>query len=144
MAGPPTRMLRWAVVLLRLDPVEGHEQAGQRPVLVVSYDPFHHLGLMTVVPITSARTEPRYPGDVVLPAGEAGLARPGIIICSQVRTVSVLRIVVERTVERSGLPYLRSPAIRAAVRDALAHHLALDVRPPIDGADGTATYRHTE
>jgi len=30
------RSWRWAVLWVRLDPVEGHEQAGRRPVLVVS------------------------------------------------------------------------------------------------------------
>ena|GEM_PF-790608 len=135
------RELRWAVVLLRLDPVEGHEQAGQRPAVVVSYEPFHHLGLLTVAPITSARTEPRLPGDVVIPAGEAGLARAGVIICSQVRTVSVLRIIAERIGASGGLRYVRDPTIRASVRQALAHHLALDVRPVVDGAEGSARFR---
>jgi mRNA-degrading endonuclease toxin of MazEF toxin-antitoxin module len=35
-----SRRLRWAVVIARLDPVEGHEQAGTRRALVVSYEPF--------------------------------------------------------------------------------------------------------
>ena len=59
VAGVTSSLLRWAVVWVRLDPVEGHEQAGQRPVLMVSYEPFHSLGLLTVVPITAARTAPR-------------------------------------------------------------------------------------
>lgn len=142
-AGAAERTLRWAVIWLRLDPVEGHEQAGQRPVLVVSYEPFHHLGLMTVVPITSARTAPRLPGDVAIPAGHAGLTRPGVIICSQIRTVSVLRIMVDQ-VEVGGLRYLVEPAIRADVRRALAHHLALDMRPLVDGAAGEARFREGE
>lgn len=135
----PRGELRWAVVLLQLDPVEGHEQAGQRPVLVVSYESFHRLGLMTVVPLTSARTAPRLPGDVAIPAGEAGLQRPGVIICSQVRTVSMHRIVSDRATA-AGLRYLTDAAIRRQVREALAHHLALDVRPGVDGADGTARF----
>ena len=138
-----TRALRWAVVLVGLDPVEGHEQAGQRPVLVVSYEPFHQLGVMTVVPITSARTSPRLPGDVALSEGEAGLSRPGILVCSQVRTISVLRIVADRVIA-GGPRYITSPAIRAEVRDALAHHLGLDVRPELDGAEGTAQFRNQD
>lgn len=134
------RSLRWSVVLVGLDPTTGHEQAGQRPVLVVSYEPLHQLGLMTVVPITSARTTPRLPGDVALPAGEAGLTRPGVLVCSQVRTISILRIVAERTIA-GGLRYLESPMLRADVRSALAHHFALDMRPALDGAEGTTVYR---
>lgn len=128
------RQLRWAVVLIRLDPVEGHEQAGERPCLVVSYEPFHNMGLMTVVPITSARTEPRLPGDIALPAGEAGLARPGVVICSHVRTVSVLRIVSPRTAG-GRIQYVMNPALRARIREALGHHLGLDIRPEADGAE---------
>ena len=134
------RLLRWAVLLVRLDPVEGHEQAGQLPILVVSYEPFHQMGLLTVVPITSARAAPRLPGDVAIPAGEAGLTRSGVIICSQLRTISLLRVVAERGTA-NGLRYVISPVIRQQVREAIAHHMGLDVRAPIDGADGTAQYR---
>ena len=122
------------MVLVRLDPVEGHEQAGQRPVLVVSYEPFHNVGLMTVVPITSARAQPRLPGDVAIQAGEAGLAKPGVIVCSQIRTLSVLRIVSSRT-SAGEIQYLTRPAARAQVREALGHHLGLDMRPMADGAE---------
>jgi mRNA interferase MazF len=131
--------LRWAVVLVQLDPVEGHEQAGQRPVLVVSYEPFHRLSLMTIVPITSARIAPRLPGDVAIPAGEAGLSRAGVIICSQIRTIAVRRMVSDRAAGGS-LRYITSSAIRRQVREALAHHLALDVRAAADGADGAARF----
>lgn len=95
---------------------------------------------MTVVPITSARTAPRLPGDIVLPAGEAGLIRPGILICSQVRTISVQRIVTYRAAAGT-LRFIADPSIRRQVREALAHHLGLDIRPPSDGADGTADFR---
>jgi mRNA interferase MazF len=131
--------LRWAVVLVQLDPVEGHEQAGQRPVLVVSYEPFHRLGLMTIVPITSARIAPHLPGDVAIPAGEAGLSRAGVIICSQIRTISVHCMVSDRAAGGS-LRDITSSAIRRQVREALAHHLALDVRAAADGADEAARF----
>ena len=137
------RTLRWAVVLVRLDPTEGHEQAGQRPVLVVSYEPLHQLGVMTVVPITSARTTPRLPGDVALPAGEAGLPRPGVLICSQVRTITVLRIVTKHPIA-GAVRYVTSPAVRRQVREELAHHFGLDVRAGPDGADGSADFRERD
>ncbi len=124
-----TRRLRWTVVVVRLDPVEGHEQAGRRRVLVVSYEPFHRSGLITVCPISAARSDPRYPGDVAIPVGEAGQSRPGVIICSQVRTISGGRIMSNPVVG-----VVTDVAIRAAVRNALAHHLALDVPELLDGA----------
>lgn len=123
-----TRRLRWTVVVVKLDPVEGHEQAGRRRVLVVSYEPFHRSGLITVCPISAARSNPRYPGDVAIPVGEAGQTQPGVIICSQVRTIASGRIT------SNPVGVVTNVAIRAAVRNALAHHLALDVPALLDGA----------
>jgi mRNA interferase ChpB len=79
VAGP---QLRWAVVIVDLDPTEGHEQAGQRRALFVSYEAFHRSGLLTVCPITAAREKPRYPGEVAIPAGEGGQTKGGLILCA--------------------------------------------------------------
>lgn len=123
-----TDRLRWSVVVVDLDPVEGHDQAGRRRALVVSYEPFHRSGLMTVCPITAARTEARYPGDVPIDAGRAGQTRAGVIICSQIRTISTRRI------RGQPLGTVGDPVTRAAIRHALAHHLGLDVPAVLDGA----------
>ena len=120
-----TGPLRWAVVVVGPDPAKGHEQAGKRRVLVVSYEPFHRSGLMTVCPITAARSEPRYPGEVAIPAGEAGQTKPGVIMCAQVRTVTQGRF--------RGQPLgILSTHTRRQVRRALAHHLGLDIPAVID------------
>jgi len=114
------------MVVVALDPVVGHEQAGTRRALVVSYEPFHRSGLMTVCPVTVARTEARFPGDVAIPPGEAGQTKPGVIICSQVRTISVQRMV--------GAPvgFLTDAVLRRRVRHALAHHVGLDIPATLD------------
>jgi len=121
--------LRWAVIRVRLDPAEGHEQGGTRRALVVSNDPFHRSGRMCVAPITAARGTARYPAEVPIAAGDAGQTKPGVILCHQVRTITVERIA-------SAVPegYLAPGAIRAAVRAALAHHLGLDIPAVVDGA----------
>ena len=126
MAGVTARPLRWAVVDVGLDPAEGPEQAGERRVLVVSYEPFHRSELMTVCPITAARAEPRHPGEVAISAGEAGQTKPGIIMCGQVRTVTQQRI--------RGQPVgiVSTPQTRRNVRRALAHHLGLDIPALVD------------
>jgi len=123
-------LLRWSVVMVKLDPVEGHEQAGERRALVVSYEPFHRSGLATVCPITAARSEPRYPGDVPIRTGEAGQTRDGVILCSQVRTVSLGRV------RSAPIGLVQDPAVRRAVRASLAHHLGLDIPALADGARG--------
>ena len=124
MRGP----LRWSVVIVDLDPVEGHEQAGRRRALVVSYEPFHRSGLATVCPVSAARSEARYPGDVPIPVGEAGQTREGVIVTSQVRTISLRRI------RSSPLGTIGDRSLRRAVRAALAHHLGLDIPAIADGA----------
>ena len=124
LSGP----LRWSVVIVDLDPVAGHEQAGERRALVVSYEPFHRSGLATVCPITAARATARYPGDVPIPAGEAGQTRDGVILTSQVRTISL------RRVRSAPLGSVMDPSLRRAVRAGLAHHLGLDIPAIADGA----------
>ena len=120
--------LRWAVVRLALDPATGHERGGTRRALVVSYEPFHRSGLATVCPITASRHEARYPGEVVIPVGAAGQSRPGLVLCQQVRTISLERVVDTRDGR------VTDPGLRRAVRLALAHHLGLDIPAVDDGA----------
>lgn len=122
--------LRWAVLLVDLDPVEGHEQSGKRRVLVVSLEAFHRSGLVLACPITAARPEAQRLGEVAIPVGEAGQTKPGVILCFQARTMSLLRV------ERSQRPhYLTDPKIRGQVRAALAMFAGLDAPGLEDGAD---------
>jgi len=131
VARPP---LRWAVVIVDLDSTEGHEQAGSRRALVVSYEAFHRSGLLTVCPITAARSTPRYPGEIAITTGEAGQTKDGLILCAQVRTISVRRVRAAGIQPGGGVAHLNNPAIRAAVRIALGHHLGLDIPVLADGA----------
>jgi mRNA interferase MazF len=123
--------LRWAIVIVDLDPVEGHEQAGTRRALVVSYEPFHRSRLATVCPITAARTETRYPGDVPIRAGIAGQTRDAVVITSQVRTISLDRV------RSQPVGVIADPALRRSVRRALAHHLGLDIPSIADAPTAT-------
>jgi mRNA interferase MazF len=129
--------LRWAVLITNLDPVRGHEQGGTRRVLVVSYEAFHRSASMTVCPITAARGVARYPHEVALPVGEAGQTRPGVILCHQVRTISLLRV----PGAPSPVGFLSDPSLREQVRVALAGHLGLDIPARLDGATGTRTFK---
>jgi mRNA-degrading endonuclease toxin of MazEF toxin-antitoxin module len=121
-------------VIVDLDPTEGHEQAGSRRALVVSYEAFHRSGLLTICPITAARSRPRYPGEVAIPAGEGGQTKDGLILCAQVRTVSVRRIRASAILPDGAIAYVMDRTIRSAVRAALRHHLGLDIPPLADGA----------
>ncbi len=125
-----TERLRWSIVIAELDPSVGHEQRGPRRVLIVSYEPFHRSGMATVCPI-SARP-PRYLGEVPLPRGHAGQTEDAVVLCHQLRTVHLARVTSYKV---GGAPQrLIDPLIRGQVRTALAHHLGLDIRTPLDGA----------
>jgi mRNA interferase MazF len=121
---------RWSVVIIDLDPVVGHEQAGQRRALVVSYEPFHRSGMATVCPISSRLQ--KYPGEVAVPAGHAGQTLDGVVLVHQVRTIDLRRATtfdIAGTAQR-----VVDPSIRREIRNALAHHLGLDIPAAADGA----------
>jgi mRNA-degrading endonuclease toxin of MazEF toxin-antitoxin module len=117
------------VLVFDLDPTHGHEQGGERRGLIVSYEPLHAAGMVAVCPITAARTDPARPAEVRIPVGEAGQTKPGIILCHQVRTISLLRARPDGTMK-----HVTDAGIRTEVREALAMHLGLDVPGLSDGA----------
>ena len=130
MAALTDAPLRWAVVLVDLDPPRGHEQAGTRRALVVSYESFHRSGMATVCPITTR--QPKYPGEVTVPSGHAGQTRDGLVLCHQVRTLDLTRVTALEIGGR--VQYVTDPTVRAAVREALLHQLGLDAPAVTDGA----------
>jgi mRNA interferase MazF len=83
---------RGDVWLAELDPTRGREQAGRRPVLVVSADVYNQgpSGLVVVVPITS--TVRGIPLHAHLVPPEGGLRVDSAILCDQVRTIAKERL----------------------------------------------------
>lgn len=75
-----------------LDPTTGREQAGFRPVLVVSNDWFNQLenSLVFIVPFTSRNRGIAY--HVPVEAGNGGLPKDCVIMCEQLRSVDVSRL----------------------------------------------------
>lgn len=96
---------------------------------------------MTVCPITAARSVARYPNEVAIPVGEAGQTKPGVILCHQVRTISVPRVNAMGTVPQLPIGYLTDPLLRDQVRYALARHLGLGIPATIDGAAGNGVFK---
>jgi mRNA interferase MazF len=130
MTAAADRPLRWSIVVVDLDPTVGHEQRGRRRALVVSYEPFHRSGLAAVCPVTTRA--PRYPGEVLIPAGHAGQTRDGLILVHQVRTIDLRRVRAFQV--RGAAQHVTDRSVRRAVRSALAHHFGLDVPAAADGA----------
>jgi mRNA-degrading endonuclease toxin of MazEF toxin-antitoxin module len=72
-----------------LDPAEGHEQKGRRPVLVISPDAFNQVTKVPVVlPITSGGNFARSAGFAVSLTG-AGTKTTGVIRCDQPRALDL-------------------------------------------------------
>lgn len=85
------RVLRGEVRWADLNPVRGREQAGRRPVLVVSHDVFNeHSGTVIALAITSQPQQAGYPLTLELSSG--GLPKRSWVKMSQIRTLSVERI----------------------------------------------------
>lgn len=85
---------RWDIVWVDFGQPVGHEQGKRRPALVVSHDGFNSAtGLMTVCPLTSARTAVKYASEVAFPALPGILDLPGVLLAQQIRTVSQERLV---------------------------------------------------
>jgi mRNA-degrading endonuclease toxin of MazEF toxin-antitoxin module len=102
-----------------LDPGVGHEQAGQRRALVVSYEAFHASGMAAVCPV-SARA-PKYPGEVPVRQGHAGQTKDAVILCHQVRTIDLSRVTAMNVAGRT--QYATDVRVRRDVR--LASHATL-------------------
>jgi len=85
------RVLRGEVRWADLNPVRGGEQAGRRPVLILSHDVFNQRsGTVIAVAITSQ--EPRAGFPLTLESKAAGLPKRSWIKISQIRTLSVDRL----------------------------------------------------
>lgn len=102
----------WQAWWADLDPVRGHEQAGIRPVLIVS-SPFHlrltRTTVLTVLPLTT-RPRPRllHRVTVDLPG-----QRTGYVITEQLRSIAADRLSGERPL------YELPPDKIAEIRDVL-------------------------
>lgn len=74
-----------------LDPVRGREQAGRRPVLVLSHEVFNERsGTVIAVAISSEPPRAGYPLTVAL--GSEGLPKKSWVKVSQIRTLSTARL----------------------------------------------------
>ena len=85
------RVLRGEVYWADLNPVKGREQAGRRPVLVISHDVFNERsGTVIAMAITSQTQRAGFPLNLEIT--EAELPKRSWLKISQIRTLSVLRL----------------------------------------------------
>ena len=85
------RILRGEIRWAELNPARGHEQAGRRPVMILSHDVFNERS-GTVIALALTSREPRAGFPLTLESKAAGLTKRSWIKISQIRTLSVDRI----------------------------------------------------
>lgn len=87
-------MKRGEIYDARLEPVEGSEQGGTRPVIIVSRDAINaYSPVVLAVPCTTYQTGKRvYPTQVLIQSPDGGLTNDSIAMADQVRVLSKTRL----------------------------------------------------
>ena len=85
---------QWNIFWVDLEPVRGSEQAGKRPVLVISVEEVNQLlPLVTVLPLTSLKRGRKvYPIEILLLSKDTGLSKDSIAMSHQIRAISKERL----------------------------------------------------
>jgi mRNA interferase MazF len=86
------RPARGEIWWVELDPTVGSEQAGRRPLLVLSADRFQAIQDRLLIGIPLTRTMRSYPFHIVATAEQTGLPSDSTIMCEQLRVVSMERM----------------------------------------------------
>jgi mRNA interferase MazF len=85
------RILRGDILWADLDPTQGSEQAGLRPVVVLSEDVFNERS-GTVIAMALTSQEPRVGFPLVFELTNARLPKRSWVKVSQIRTLSIKRL----------------------------------------------------
>lgn len=86
-------MRRGDVVRLGFDPIQGSEQGGERPAVVVSPDLINQYSpVILVAPITSKKTERVYPFEVLIEPPDGGLRLRSKASLIQLRAIDKSRV----------------------------------------------------
>ncbi|HPA44849.1 MAG TPA: type II toxin-antitoxin system PemK/MazF family toxin [bacterium] len=84
-------ILRGEIYWADLGPTKGHEQAGERPVLVISHDVFNeHSGTVIAMALTSQPQKAGFP--LTLELDDTSLPKKSWVKIGQVRTLSIERL----------------------------------------------------
>ncbi|MFL5803137.1 MAG: type II toxin-antitoxin system PemK/MazF family toxin [Roseiflexaceae bacterium] len=109
---------RGDIYFINLNPVQGREQAGQRPVVILSIDAINRLPLVVTVVVGTkgANISRDYPTNVRIAPTESGLPIETVFLCFQIRSLDANRFPATRAGRLSGQALER---VEAAVRYCL-------------------------
>lgn len=113
---------KWEIYFLNLDPIQGSEQRGIRPVLVISNDAVNaHLPLFTCIPFSSVKPGAKiYPTEIFLNQAQSGLPKDSVLMLQQIRTVSTTRISGNKISE------INDPILQATINQGIKDYFDLD------------------
>ena len=109
---------QWGIFWADLDPSKGSEQAGHRPVLVISAEEVNQaLPIVAVLSLTSVKPGRKvYPTETLLEASITGLPKDSIAMAHQIRAISK-----ERLGERCG--GIEDESVRERIKAAAKTYL---------------------
>lgn len=84
---------RSEIYFVNLNPVQGREQSGERPVLVISTDQINCLPLVVTVVVGTkgANINRNYPTNVRVSPQDSGLTIETVFLCFQIRSLDSKR-----------------------------------------------------
>ena len=88
-----TELVRGAVVRMKLDPVVGSEQGGERPALILSPDPINnHSPIIVIAPLTTKKLDRVRPFETVIDPPDGGLPRRSKVLLLHISGLDKRRI----------------------------------------------------
>lgn len=88
------RLKRGEIWLANLDPSQGSEQAGTRPIIVFQNDFISQFSTTTIViPLTTNQRRASLPVCIPIQQGEGGLSKDSVALCFQMRALDKTRLV---------------------------------------------------
>lgn len=85
---------RGEVWLAKLDPTQGSEQAGTRPIIIFQENTLSKFTTTVItIPVTSNLRRASLPSCVQIPSGEGGLNQESVALCHQIRVLDKTRLI---------------------------------------------------
>jgi mRNA interferase MazF len=112
------KIRRGQIYFVNLNPVQGREQAGQRPVVILSTDAINSLPLVVTVVVGTkgANVRQDYPTNVRVGPEDSGLALETVFMCFQIRSLDPNRFLQPQAGELSAI---KMQEVETAVRYCL-------------------------
>ena len=88
------QLKRGEVWLANLDPTQGSEQAGVRPVIIFQNDIVSQFSTTTIaIPLTTNQRRALLPICMLIKQGDGGLSQDSVALCFQIRVMDKTRLI---------------------------------------------------